>query len=126
MNPQTLADQLRCPNGEHGRDVAGRMNESNLAVNRRCIELLQLNDADRVLEIGPGNGAFAADILACANDIHYTGLDWSANMVVEAKQTNAELVTCGRATFLHRETGRSNTGETVDKRVNILLGRVSP
>lgn len=57
------------------------MNKANQGTNRACLELLQLAARDRVLEVGPGNGAFAGDIVASAKHVTYTGLDWSAEMV---------------------------------------------
>lgn len=96
MNLQHIAAQLRRPSGIEAPEVARRMNEANGPVNRRCIERLQLCAGDRVLEIGPGNGAFVAEIVGAADGITYTGLDWSAEMVREAQAGNRELVAAGR------------------------------
>jgi len=75
------------------------MNESNSGVNRACIALLRMQPGDRVLEIGPGNGAFVADIVGAAPDVSYAGLDLSEDMVHEAEDRNGELVAAGRAVF---------------------------
>lgn len=99
MNPENLASQLRRPSGRDASDVGRRMNEANRAVNHECIALLQITQADRVLEIGPGNGAFASDIASSAEGVCYTGLDWSAEMVAEAGRLNEELIRQGRARF---------------------------
>ncbi len=102
MDPRDMADmaaQLRCPSGTEGPAVARRMNEANRAVNSRCIDLLGLVAGDRVLEIGPGNAAFAVDITGRAQGVSYTGLDWSAEMVAEAERNNAALVAAGKARF---------------------------
>ncbi|GLX80526.1 methyltransferase [Thalassotalea insulae] len=99
MESHILASQLRCPNGAEASEVAQRMNEANRALNHKCIELLQLRASDSLLEIGPGNGAFVADIIDMANNISYMGLDWSAEMVAEAKRLNKRLVEQGRAQF---------------------------
>ena len=99
MEPQEVASQLRCPSGVEATEVAKRMNESNYLLNQKCIDFLQLRVSDSVLEIGPGNGAFVSDIINVAEDIFYTGLDWSAEMVEEAKRINENLVNLGRAQF---------------------------
>ncbi|ARU59073.1 MAG: class I SAM-dependent methyltransferase [Pseudomonadales bacterium] len=105
MEPQEIANQLRCPNGAEAKEVAQQMNKANQSTNHLCIDLLQLSDQDKVLEIGPGNGAFAARIVNAAQDIHYTGVDWSADMVSEAKLKNEQLLTQNQAQFYQ---GNSN------------------
>lgn len=100
MESQKLASQLRCPSGAEAADVAQRMNEANRVLNHKCIDLLQLKAADSLLEIGPGNGAFVTDIINVADDISYTGLDWSLEMVAEAERFNEPLVAQKRAKFL--------------------------
>lgn len=99
MEPQNLAAQLRCPSGDDAAEVALKMNDANRAVNQRCIELLQIESKDRVLEIGPGNGVFVRDIIRQAQDVSYAGLDWSAEMVAEAERLNWALVASGHARF---------------------------
>ncbi len=99
MEPQKVASQLRCPSGAEAPEVAQRMNESNYSLNQKCIGLLQLRASDSVLEIGPGNGAFVGDIINVAEDITYMGLDWSAEMVAEARRINEHLVNLGCAQF---------------------------
>lgn len=99
MESRILASQLRCPNGTEASDVAQRMNEANSALNHKCIDLLQLRASDSLLEIGPGNGAFVADIINVANNISYMGLDWSPEMVAEAERFNKHLVEQGCVQF---------------------------
>ncbi|GAB3543055.1 hypothetical protein GCM10027343_16060 [Noviherbaspirillum agri] len=77
------------------------MNGANGGVNRACISLLHLQPGERVLEIGPGNGAFVADIVGAAAEVSYTGLDLSEFMVDEAEERNRALVAAGRAVFRH-------------------------
>lgn len=101
MEPRDLAAQLRCPSGASAARVARQMNESNGGVNRACIALLRVQRGERVLEIGPGNGAFVADIAGAAPDVSYAGLDLSEHMVHEAEDLNGELVAAGRAVFRH-------------------------
>lgn len=99
MDAQRLAEQLRKPSGAEAAEVARNMNEANLRTNLRCIEALVLRAGESVLEIGPGNGAFVADIIAAAPGLRYTGLDWSEDMVAEAAHFNAALLEGGAAAF---------------------------
>jgi SAM-dependent methyltransferase len=99
MNSKQTAAQLRRPSGEEAVDTAYGMNEANGSLNRRCIELLDVRDSESVLEIGPGNGAFAPNIIGSANNVSYAGIDWSGEMVAEARRINEELVTQGVADF---------------------------
>ena len=88
MEPEYLASQLRCPSGEKAREVGISMNTANYNLNRECIKLLELNDDNRVLEIGPGNGAFVQEILQEAKGINYEGIDISTALVAEATRLN--------------------------------------
>ncbi|WP_417761675.1 class I SAM-dependent methyltransferase [Shewanella sp.] len=104
MTPaNTLGQQLRCPHGDDATTIGNNMNQANESLNLRCIALLQLSDHDSVLEIGPGNGAFTAQICAGANPLHYTGVDWSAAMVTAAQQLNHELIRQGAAKFVQAD-----------------------
>ncbi|HEY0845026.1 MAG TPA: class I SAM-dependent methyltransferase [Noviherbaspirillum sp.] len=99
MEPRELAAQLRCPAGSAAPKVARQMNEANGNLNRKCIDMLRLQAGDSVLEIGPGNGAFAPDIVAAADAVSYTGIDLSEDMVREAQRHNQDLVSARRARF---------------------------
>lgn len=99
MNPKQLAAQLRCPNGDQSAQVATGMNEANLSVNRKCLQALAIQPGDKVLEIGPGNGAFVGQVLAQADGVNYSGVDWSHDMIAAATQLNDDVIRQGRAAF---------------------------
>ncbi|GIU52553.1 SAM-dependent methyltransferase [Shewanella sairae] len=99
MEPKIIASQLRCPEGEHAAGVAETMNDANYLLNQQCIKLLQFRSNDAVLEIGPGNGAFVGNILRSADNILYSGVDWSSDMVAEATRINGDLIDTGKAHF---------------------------
>jgi ubiquinone/menaquinone biosynthesis C-methylase UbiE len=84
MDPQMIAQHLRKPEGEEGIAVGKRMNEGNLHMHQHFLEFLHLDDEDRVLEIGFGNGKFIPEILAKAQNVLYSGIDFSNTMVEEA------------------------------------------
>jgi ubiquinone/menaquinone biosynthesis C-methylase UbiE len=86
---QELAAQLRCPDGGDGIKVGEMMNFTNGNMIAKAVEVLQIDDNDSILEIGPGNGLHAEDILNRGQNIHYTGIDISTTMVEEARKLNS-------------------------------------
>ncbi len=82
---ELLAQNLRCPQGEAGRQVADYMNVSNREMIQRTINKLQPVDHDRILELGPGNGRHVADLMRLADKMSYEGLDISEDMVAECR-----------------------------------------
>lgn len=92
LSPEHLAAQLRHPHGDHALAVAESMNRSNGALNQAAIALLAVAAREQVLEIGPGNAAFAADLLRAPGS-RYLGIEVSADMVDAAQDrlTAADL-----------------------------------
>lgn len=100
MDYQLLAQQLRKPSGEYAEKVAESMNESNKFMTLNSIELLDIQDGEKVLEIGPGNGKYAEIVIAKANGVSYLGIDYSADMIKIANDINAQLLESGKARFI--------------------------
>ena len=98
---KAVAAQLSKPEGEAGIKTAEHMNKSNADMTRHAVDLLDCGDNDQVLEIGPGNGRFAAYVLSKGANIAYTGVDISETMVTTAREFNKEHVAMGRITFQH-------------------------
>lgn len=96
---KAIAQQLRQPVGEQGIQVARKMNEGNLYINRFTIDALQLRSNEHVLEIGMGNGFFVRDILSIDDSVRYSGCDFSPIMVDEARIVNKKFIQSGRAEF---------------------------
>lgn len=84
LSPEHLAAQLRHPHGDHALAVAESMNRSNGALNQAAIALLAVAAGEQVLEIGPGNAAFAAELLRAPGS-RYLGIEMSAAMVDAAQ-----------------------------------------
>ncbi|MCW4455518.1 methyltransferase domain-containing protein [Flavobacterium sp. MXW15] len=103
LSPEQLAAQLRHPSGPQARAVAEGMNRSNGALNHAAIERLDVRRGESVLEIGPGNAAFAARLLR-AEGTRYTGVDASAAMVAAANDALRSLGLEGRARVLHGDS----------------------
>jgi ubiquinone/menaquinone biosynthesis C-methylase UbiE len=100
LENQQRAAQLRKPDGEEGIMVAEWMNKGNRQMNLDTIKILNPSPNDNILEIGMGNGHFVPDILSVHSSIHYTGCDFSEDMIEESKKRNASLVANGQAKFI--------------------------
>lgn len=85
MDNEALSRQLRQPHGREAADLGEQMSRNNAATNRRCIAAMALQAGNRVLEIGPGNAAFAGEMVSAAPRVRYVGLDWSEAMVAQAR-----------------------------------------
>jgi len=72
----------------------------NIHINLHTIAALNLQQKDQVLEVGMGNGFFIKDVLISANQVQYTGCDFSPEMVQEAKIRNAEYLKSGQVTLV--------------------------
>lgn len=97
-----IAGQLRQPQGDAGVEIGQRMNVGNEIINRRAIAQLAIKPGDRILELGPGNGYFAREMVAVDPSVQYVGCDLSDVMIEQANQRNADLVQSGQTRFVHR------------------------
>lgn len=95
-DPKALAAQLRQPHGMAATAIAERMNRSNRTLNLAAIALLAIRHRERVLEIGPGNAAFAPALLQYPGS-RYLGIELSPEMVAEGNQRLKALGLEGRA-----------------------------
>lgn len=85
-----LENQLRCPNGEIGIEVAKNMNETNIGMTLNTIEFLELENENSVLELGHGNCGHLDKLLSLAKEIKYFGLEISQTMLNEAMKNNLD------------------------------------
>lgn len=106
--PEQLAAQLRKPHGENAVGVGKFMNEGNKFINELSYKALSLQEWDNILEIGPGNGAFVSELIEPFEYVGYTGLDYSEEMVEEAKKQNANLISRGRVRFMQGDLAEMN------------------
>ncbi len=100
LDARTLAAQLRHPHGEAALAVGESMNRSNGELNRAAITLLAVAPGEQVLEIGPGNAAFAP-LLLQAEDSCYLGIELSTAMVDAGNQHLAGVGLADRAALRH-------------------------
>lgn len=100
LDASTLAAQLRQPHGDAALSVADSMNRSNGVLNRAAIGLLAVTTGERILEIGPGNAAFAPELLQAAGS-RYLGIELSTAMVEAGNQRLAAAGLAERAAVRH-------------------------
>lgn len=86
MSTDEVARHLRKPEGEAGIAIGKVMNDGNSRMHAFIFELMKINDHDRILEIGFGNGKFIPEIVKKAKNVSYTGIDISHTMVSEARR----------------------------------------
>ena len=98
-----IARQLRKPEGDLGKVVAGKMSTGNQLINEWTIDALELAPHDNILEIGMGNGVFVKKITSGDVSIKYTGIDYSPLMIEMSTMQNQALVKNNRAHFLLAE-----------------------
>lgn len=101
LTPKELAKHSRQPDGETGKQVGLKMNKGNKHICLNSYKVLDPEDGNHVLEIGMGNGFFVKDLLKMGKNLKYTGVDFSAIMVQEAKILNRELINDGIVQFKH-------------------------
>jgi SAM-dependent methyltransferase len=94
--------QAHRPRGTAGRVTAWEMahRPSNRQRNRWVVSLLDVQPADRVLEIGFGPGV-AIEALARAGAGHVYGIDHSSVMLRQASKRNAAAIRAGRITLIN-------------------------
>lgn len=93
----SLIDQFKRPQGTVGALAGWIManRPSNVARNRWTVELLGLEAADSVLEIGCGPGVALQHALRKVTAGRVVGLDHSALMIAQATRRNRQALKCG-------------------------------
>ncbi|MBQ8921894.1 MAG: class I SAM-dependent methyltransferase [Oscillospiraceae bacterium] len=86
----------RKPEGEYGRQMLTRMNESHAAVTEWGLSFLDLHADHRVLDIGCGGGAALRRMAQTVTAGHLTGADYSPVSVETAKAFNADAIAAQR------------------------------
>ena len=91
-----VAKQFRKPSGPLGHFAARFMEKNNLAYYGRVVELLEIQDTDRVLEVGCGAGLAIKLLLTQNAGCRVWGLDFSRLMLKKAQKNNREALAQGR------------------------------
>lgn len=96
----TLKGNPRKPQGEEGRQMLLRMNESHASVTQWALEFFDFQENDRVLDIGCGGGATLARMAGYIKSGHLTGIDYSGTSVEMSRKLNADAVKSGKMDIL--------------------------
>lgn len=114
--PEFIAQQLRHPSGRFAQKIGQKMNQVNKPLYDLTNEVMELRENDHLLEIGFGNGKFFNDLFSEEKELKISAVDFSKEMVAEAKENNRELISSGS---LNIKLGSSESlpfpDETFDK-----------
>ncbi|AUP77858.1 class I SAM-dependent methyltransferase [Flavivirga eckloniae] len=99
ITPKELAKHLRQPEGDTGKEVGLQMNKGNKHICLNSYQVLNPKNKSHILEIGMGNGFFVKDLLKTADDLNYTGVDFSPIMIDEANVINKPFIDSGIVRF---------------------------
>jgi cyclopropane fatty-acyl-phospholipid synthase-like methyltransferase len=80
---QFIAEQFKKPHGIGGKLVTAVMNKQNRPLYEETAALLSLEDNDKVLDIGCGNG-FVLELLAKTHNCRFDGIDVAEDAVRSA------------------------------------------
>lgn len=94
-----IENQLRCPSGQNGLQMAKTMHQSNIGMIRRSIDFLTPEKGEKVLELGHGNCEHLPEVLLKAADLSYCGLEISGTMRDEAIRLNKKYMCDGKVEF---------------------------
>jgi SAM-dependent methyltransferase len=97
---QSIASQLKKPEGEKGIEMANMMHETNINMTLSSIRNLDISQDDVILEIGHGNAAHLEYLMQQSSNVKYYGLEMSELMFKEARQINRNYVSQKQAFFL--------------------------
>lgn len=96
-NPlETLEDNFRRPTGWWGRAVGHLMALQHRTLTEWAIDRMRVRPYDRVLDVGCGGGMALRLLSRRAWDGRVIGVDYSPDMVEQARARNAEAVRRGR------------------------------
>lgn len=85
-----LAAQLRKPDGDSGMEVAKMMHTSNIGMIRHAIDNLSIQQGDKILELGHGNGHHLSYLFSKNDALSYYGLEISGLMHQQAHEFSRE------------------------------------
>ena len=110
----------RKPQGDEGRQMLGRMNESHGKVTMWALNKITFNESDNVLDIGCGGGATLSRMSKLITSGHLAGVDYSPVSVKLSSEYNAEDIERGRMEVLEASVeDLPFEDETFDKIVTV-------
>jgi arsenite methyltransferase len=97
MTPRFIARQLSRPTGIPGALIGHLMNRRNARMNHFAVGQLNVENTDRVLEIGFGGGVILSHLVENAGFV--VGMDRSPDVIRRAQRKFARAIAGGRAAF---------------------------
>lgn len=94
-----LVSQYRCPKGDEGIAIGEFFNERNSKIIKESIKALNLEDKNRVLELGHGNCSHLPFLMEQALHVKYFGMEISEIMIKEAARINEKYTKANEALF---------------------------
>ena len=94
--PRFIAQQSSHPKGLMGRAIARIMSRETSRLNDAALDLLDLRDDDRLLEVGIGHGRTVEKAAERLTNGYVAGIDVSAEMTRMAGRRNADAIRDGR------------------------------
>ena len=101
LDRETAEGNPRRPEGEAGRAMLVRMNESHAQLVEWGLAQIDLRAGDTVLDIGCGGGNTLARMAQRVTEGHLVGIDYAETSVEASRAFNAGLVEEGRMEILH-------------------------
>lgn len=92
---------LRKPDGVVGNLVGNYLLTENLKLNLWAVDVLNVQEDERILEIGFGPGTAIQEIIRKTSSVFVAGIDYSELMLTKAKKLNAEAIQAGRLDLRH-------------------------
>ncbi|MBR5088221.1 MAG: methyltransferase domain-containing protein [Ruminiclostridium sp.] len=93
-----LASQCGNPHGVIGRIMTWGMNRSNKVLYQGIVDIIDVSDSTKILDIGFGNGYLEKQLIRKGR-CSITGIDISEDMVIKAASLNHKYVDSGNMTF---------------------------
>ena len=101
LDRETAEGNPRRPEGEAGRAMLARMNESHAQLVEWGLAQIDLRAGDTVLDIGCGGGNTLARMAQRVTEGHLVGIDYAETSVEASCAFNAGLIEAGRMEILH-------------------------
>ena len=101
LDRATVEGNPRRPEGDAGRAMLARMNESHARLVDWGLAHLALHAGDTVLDIGCGGGNTLARMAERVTEGHLVGIDYAETSVEASRAFNARLIEAGRMEILH-------------------------
>ena len=98
---ETAEGNPRRPEGEAGRAMLARMNESHAKLVAWGLAHIDFAPHDTVLDIGCGGGNTLARMAERVTEGHFVGIDYAETSVEASRTFNAGLIEAGRMEILH-------------------------